>query len=246
MLDLVAISDRAALLRSKQEHIADLQQAAATSGPNSKRPNTVAPEAALEVALAALDNLRRTAEEAELKCRRAFEEADAWEKTLYLERAAAASRHNQETCALFVNLDAAIGGLVCSHLPLVAHTVLQLTSKTGKEWSETALSEVGTLERSELEEAKRRGWSMDGCLRHIVSRRGGGGGGRNPLLKLEMPEGCNVTDVGISAVAQQCHQLQLLDASKCSGVTDVGISAVAQQCHQLQQLNVGCCNGVID
>ena len=62
MLDLVAISDRAALLRSKQEYIADLQQAAATSGSSRKRPNAHAPEAALEAALATLDNLRRTAE----------------------------------------------------------------------------------------------------------------------------------------------------------------------------------------
>lgn len=55
-----------------------------------------------------------------------------------------------------------------------------------------------------------------------------------------------ITDVGVTKIAKNCTQLQRLTLFDCYKVTDVGINKIGENCSQLQSLNLRGCYYVTD
>ena len=55
-----------------------------------------------------------------------------------------------------------------------------------------------------------------------------------------------VTDVGVSALAAGCGQLQSIVLQGCSLVTDIGVSALGAGCGQLLSIFIKDCDKVTD
>ena len=56
----------------------------------------------------------------------------------------------------------------------------------------------------------------------------------------------NITDEGVSALANGCPQLQSLDICWCDKITDEGVRALASGCRQLQSLDIRECRNITD
>jgi Leucine Rich repeat len=58
--------------------------------------------------------------------------------------------------------------------------------------------------------------------------------------------GCRITDIGPSALAHGCDQLQTIDLTSCSSITDIGLSALCDGCGQRQTINLSGYKGFKD
>ncbi|GMJ10352.1 hypothetical protein like AT4G26980 [Hibiscus trionum] len=58
---------------------------------------------------------------------------------------------------------------------------------------------------------------------------------------LDLP-GSEVTDVGITKVAELCISLRALDMSRCKSITADGVSKLVQQCKALKIIRFGGCS----
>ena len=57
--------------------------------------------------------------------------------------------------------------------------------------------------------------------------------------------GCTkITDVGVSAVAQNCPLLSNINVSYCRSISDTALSAIAHDCPLLREINVSGCNQI--
>ena len=56
----------------------------------------------------------------------------------------------------------------------------------------------------------------------------------------------NITDAGLSALAQGCPQLTSINLECCRKMTDAGVSALARGCPQLTSINLSGCNKMTD
>ena len=59
--------------------------------------------------------------------------------------------------------------------------------------------------------------------------------------------GCKeINDIGVCAIARNCHLLTSIDLSLCTNITDVGLSAVAHGCPVLDSINLSHCDKITD
>ncbi|XP_069110695.1 uncharacterized protein [Argopecten irradians] len=65
-------------------------------------------------------------------------------------------------------------------------------------------------------------------------------------LEMQSPEGRNITDLGLSSLAQGCQRLGRLVINKCPGVSSTGLTAVAKHCRDLEEISVAECLSVTD
>ena len=66
------------------------------------------------------------------------------------------------------------------------------------------------------------------------------------LQSLDISNCDKITDDGITALANGCPQLQSLNIIECRNITDEGITALARGLPQLQSLNICCCDKITD
>ncbi|KAI3980473.1 hypothetical protein MKX01_038645 [Papaver californicum] len=52
---------------------------------------------------------------------------------------------------------------------------------------------------------------------------------------------CNITDIGLTAVAKSCLSLQTVNLSYCMSISDCGIRSLSQECRQLRSIVVSHC-----
>ena len=58
--------------------------------------------------------------------------------------------------------------------------------------------------------------------------------------------GCrSISDIGISAIAEGCHQLTWIYLDGCILISDIGISAIAEGCHHLASVSISECTEIV-
>ncbi|XP_017219946.1 F-box/LRR-repeat protein 12 [Daucus carota subsp. sativus] len=55
---------------------------------------------------------------------------------------------------------------------------------------------------------------------------------------------CNVSSIGIEALAKSCRALEEVNLSYCPLITDTGIRALSQNCHQLRAVRISSCRNI--
>ncbi|KAI3977601.1 hypothetical protein MKX01_000514 [Papaver californicum] len=55
---------------------------------------------------------------------------------------------------------------------------------------------------------------------------------------------CNITDIGLTAVAKSCLSLQTISLSYCMNISDCGIRSLSQQCRQLRSIMMSHCRSI--
>ncbi|GMN51595.1 hypothetical protein TIFTF001_020738 [Ficus carica] len=53
--------------------------------------------------------------------------------------------------------------------------------------------------------------------------------------------GSDISDIGLSKVAEICKSLKAVDISRCSGITTAGVSELVRHCHSLETFRCGGC-----
>ncbi|MED6156427.1 hypothetical protein PIB30_014392 [Stylosanthes scabra] len=70
--------------------------------------------------------------------------------------------------------------------------------------------------------------------------------GCSELLRLKLGLCTNISDIGLSHIANNCPKIAELDLYRCVYIGDDGLAALASGCRKLMKLNVSYCNRITD
>ena len=70
--------------------------------------------------------------------------------------------------------------------------------------------------------------------------------GCHKLTSINLSGCSNISNVVLSTLAEGCHQLTSIDLSHCDGISDEGLLALAERCHQLTSINLYFCSIITD
>ena len=66
------------------------------------------------------------------------------------------------------------------------------------------------------------------------------------LTRIDMSHNNNMTDVGISYLAQGCIHVQSINTGSCSQLTDASLSAIGESCRGLTSIDMSCNSNMTD
>ena len=66
------------------------------------------------------------------------------------------------------------------------------------------------------------------------------------LTSINLANCQDISNVGISAIAEGCHHLTSINLCRCAGISDIGVVAIAEGCHGLTSINLCRCAGISD